>query len=106
MWVSTSFSSALNFLPHQVRSAFDLSIRPPSRRTTRKSPCSAHGGTSSGLARYSLCAGYKECIGGHSDRLTSSSHLRNSSSPSKLVRTSACEFAQQKLLGQTEGNME
>src|SRR6202030_2599240 len=60
MWVSTSFSSALNFLPHQVRSAFQLSIRPPSSRMKRKFPCSAHGGTSSGLARYSLGAGSKD----------------------------------------------
>src|SRR5215510_3775919 len=61
MWVSTSFSLALNFLPHQVRSAFQLSIRPPSSRMKRKLPCSAQGGTSSGLARYSLVAGSKEC---------------------------------------------
>src|ERR1700719_1089648 len=60
MWVSTSFSSALNFLPHQVRSAFQPSIRPPSSRMKRKSPCSAHGGTSSGLAQYSLGAGSKD----------------------------------------------
>src|SRR5882762_8162984 len=60
MWVSASFSSALNFLPHQVRSAFQLSIRPPSSRMKRKFPCSAHGGTSSGLARYSLGAGSKD----------------------------------------------
>src|SRR5579864_5547814 len=60
MWASTSFSSALNFLPHQVRSAFQLSIRPPSSRMKRKFPCSAHGGTSSGLARYSLGAGSKD----------------------------------------------
>src|SRR5258708_24480562 len=60
MWVSTAFSSALNFLPHQVRSAFQLSIRPPSSRMKRKFPCSAHGGTSSGLARYSLGAGSKD----------------------------------------------
>src|SRR5882724_5778470 len=59
MWVSTSFSSALNLLPHQVRSAFQLSIRPPSSRMKRKFPCSAHGGTSSGLARYSFGAGSK-----------------------------------------------
>src|SRR5216684_9284775 len=60
MWVSTCFSSALNFLPHQVRSAFQLSIRPPSSRMKRKFPCSAHGGTSSGWARYSLGAGSKD----------------------------------------------
>src|SRR6266404_6854472 len=60
MWVNTSFSSALNFLPHQVRSAFELSVRPPSRRMKRKFPCSAHGGTSSGLARYSFGAGSKD----------------------------------------------
>src|SRR6516162_3446903 len=60
MWVSTSFSVALNFLPHQVRSAFQLSIRPPSSRMKRKFPCSAQGGTSSGLARYSLVAGSKD----------------------------------------------
>src|SRR5215472_16454785 len=60
MWVSTSFSLALNFLPHQVRSAFRLSIRPPSSRRKRKFPCSAHGGTSSGLARYNLVAGSKD----------------------------------------------
>src|ERR1700675_1745677 len=60
MCVSTSFSSALNLLPHQVRSAFQLSICPPSRRMKRKFPCSAHGGTSSGLARYSFGAGSKE----------------------------------------------
>src|SRR5258708_14155205 len=60
MWVSTSFSSKLNLLPHQVRSAFQLSIRPPSSRMKRKFPCSAHGGTSSGLARYSLGAGSKD----------------------------------------------
>src|ERR1700756_1178600 len=59
MWVSTSCSSALNFLPHQVRSAFHLSIRPPSSRMKRKFPCSAQGGTSSGVARYSLAAGSK-----------------------------------------------
>src|SRR6516225_9406670 len=61
MWVSTSFSSVLNFLPHQVRSAFQLSICPPSSRMKRKFPCCAHGGTSSGLARYSLGAGSKDC---------------------------------------------
>src|SRR5260370_22427285 len=60
MWVSTSFSSKLNLLPHQVRSAFQLSTRPPSSRMKRKFPCSAHGGTSSGLARYSLGAGSKD----------------------------------------------
>src|SRR5229473_4271866 len=60
MWVSTSFSSALNLLPHQVRSAFQLSIRPPSSRMKRKFPCSAHGGTSSDLARYSFGAGGKD----------------------------------------------
>src|SRR5215469_3575690 len=60
MWVSTSFSLALNFLPHQVLSAFQLSIRPPSSRIKRKFPCSAQGGTSSDLARYSLVAGSKE----------------------------------------------
>src|SRR5215467_2556812 len=60
MWESTSFSLALNFLPHQVRSAFQLSIRPPSSRMKRKLPCSAQDGTSSGLARYSLVAGSKE----------------------------------------------
>src|SRR5271166_879470 len=59
MWLSTSFSSALNLLPHQVRSAFQLSICPPSSRMKRKFPCSAHGGTSSGLARYSFGAGSK-----------------------------------------------
>src|SRR5580704_6142487 len=59
MWVSTSFSSALNFLPHQVCSAFQLSIRPPSSRMKRKFPCSAQGGTSPGLARY-LGAGSKD----------------------------------------------
>jgi len=47
-------------LPHQVRWAFQLSIRPPSSRMKRKFPCSAHGGTSSGLARYSLGAGSKD----------------------------------------------
>src|SRR5271166_1429796 len=51
MWVNASFSSALNFWPHQVRSAFQLSICPPSIRMKRKFPCCAHGGTSSGLAR-------------------------------------------------------
>src|SRR4029077_14483629 len=61
MWVSTSFSAALNLFPHQVRSAFQLSIRPPSSRMKRKFPCSAHGGTSSGLARYSFGAGSKDC---------------------------------------------
>src|SRR5215469_9604553 len=60
MWVSTSLSLALNFLPHQVLSAFQLSIRPPSSRRKRKFPCSAQGGTSSGLARYSLVAGSKD----------------------------------------------
>src|SRR5271157_5366446 len=60
MWVSTSFSSALNLFPHQVRSAFQLSICPPSSRMKRKFPCSAHGGTSFGLARYSLGAGSKD----------------------------------------------
>src|SRR5246127_5696511 len=60
MWVSTSFSSALNFLPHQVRSAFQLSICPPSIRMKRKFPCWAQGGTSSSLARYSLGAGSKD----------------------------------------------
>src|SRR6266852_3163795 len=60
MWLSTSFSSALNFLPHQVRSAFQLSICPPSSRMKRKFPCFAHGGTSSFLARYSLGAGSKD----------------------------------------------
>src|ERR1700756_3896944 len=60
MWVSTSFSSALNFLPHQVCSAFQLSICPPSIRMKRKFPCSAQGGTSSSLARYSLGAGSKD----------------------------------------------
>src|SRR5215471_14352301 len=60
MWVSTSFSLALNFLPHQVRSAFQLSICPPSNRMKRKFPCSVQGGTSFGLARYSLIAGSKE----------------------------------------------
>src|SRR5215467_11078170 len=60
MWVSTSLSVALNFLPHQVRSAFQLSIRPPSSRMKRKFPCSDHSGTSSGLARYSFGAGSKE----------------------------------------------
>src|SRR5215831_13759843 len=59
MWVNTSFSWALNFLPHQVRSAFQLSIRPPSSRMKRKFPSSAQGGRSSGLARYSLVAGSK-----------------------------------------------
>src|SRR5208282_1118306 len=59
MWVSTSFSWALNFSPHQVRSAFQLSICPPSSRMKRKFPCSAHGGTSSGLARYSFGDGRK-----------------------------------------------
>ena len=54
MWVNTSFSWALNFLPHQVRSAFQLSIRPPSSRMKGKFLCSAQGGTSSGLARFSL----------------------------------------------------
>src|ERR1700756_1545179 len=61
MWVSTSFSSALNFLPHQVRSAFQLSICPPSIRMKRKFPCSAQSGTFSGLARYSFGAGSKDC---------------------------------------------
>src|SRR5215472_6021180 len=60
MWVSTSFSSALNLLPHQVRAAFQLSICPPSSRMKRKFPCSAHGGTSCGLARYILGAGSKD----------------------------------------------
>src|SRR5215469_14022256 len=60
MWVSTSFSSELNFLPHQVRSAFQLSIRPPSSRMKRKFPCSAHGGTSCGLARNILGVGSKD----------------------------------------------
>src|SRR5271166_6123200 len=60
MWVSVSFSSALNLLPHQVRSAFELSICPPSIRMKRKFPCSAHGGTSSGLARSSLGTGSKD----------------------------------------------
>src|SRR6266478_1800798 len=60
MWVSASFSSALNFLPHQVRSAFQLSIRPPSSRMKRTFPCSAQGGTSSSLARYSLGARSKD----------------------------------------------
>src|SRR5579864_2850310 len=59
MWVSTSLSSALNFLPHHVRSAFQLSIRPPSRRIKRKFPCCAHAGTFSGLARYRFAAGSK-----------------------------------------------
>src|SRR6185369_9214140 len=59
MWLRTSFSSTLNFLPHQVRSAFQLSICPPSSRMKRKFPCSAHGGTSSGAERYSLGAGSK-----------------------------------------------
>src|SRR5208282_1097564 len=59
MWLSTSFSSALNLSPHQVRSAFQLSICPPSSRMKRKFPCSAHGGTSSGLARYSFGDGRK-----------------------------------------------
>src|SRR5882762_2635331 len=63
MWVSTSFSSALNFLPHQVRSAFQLSIRPPSSRMKRKFPCSVHAGTSSGLDRYNLGAGSKGWAG-------------------------------------------
>src|SRR4029077_2370272 len=56
---STSLSSALNFLPHHVRSAFQLSIRPPSRRIKRKFPCCAHAGTFSGLARYRFAAGSK-----------------------------------------------
>src|SRR5215469_5037014 len=60
MWVSTSLSLALNLLPHQVRSAFQLSIRPPSSRMKRKFPCSAQNGTSSGLTRYSFIAGSKE----------------------------------------------
>src|ERR1700745_2671666 len=60
MWLNTSFSAALNFLPHQVRSAFQLSICPPSIRMKRKFPCSAQGGTSSSLARYSLGAGSKD----------------------------------------------
>src|SRR2546426_8803932 len=60
MRVSTSFPSALNFLPHQVRSAFQLSICPPSSRMKRKFPCSAHSGTSSGLARYTLGTGSKD----------------------------------------------
>ena len=38
MWVSTSFSSALNLLPHQVRSAFQLSICPPSSPDETKIP--------------------------------------------------------------------
>src|SRR5215469_15618876 len=59
MWVSTSFSGALNFFPHQVRSAFQLSILPPSNRMKRKFPCSAQSGTFSGLARYSCGAGSK-----------------------------------------------
>src|SRR5579864_819891 len=61
MWVSTSLSSALNLLPHQVRSAFHLSICPPSSRMKRKFPCSAQSGTSSGLARYSFGEGSKDC---------------------------------------------
>src|SRR6266702_7098458 len=60
MWLSTSFSSALNLSPHQVRPAFQLSICPPSIRMKRKFPCSAHGGTSSGLARCSFGAGSKD----------------------------------------------
>src|SRR5215472_15690233 len=60
MWLSTSLSLALNFLPHQVRSAFQLSIRPPSSRMKRTFPCSAQGGTSSGFARYSLVGGSKD----------------------------------------------
>src|SRR5258708_5001351 len=60
MWLSTSFSSALNSSPHQVRPAFQLSICPPSSLMKRKSPCSAHAGTSSGLARYSFGAGSKD----------------------------------------------
>src|SRR6266404_5281566 len=60
MWLSASLPSALNLLPHQVRSAFQLSICPPSSRMKRKFPCFAHGGTSSGLARYSLGAGSKD----------------------------------------------
>src|SRR6266436_3153675 len=63
MWLSTSFSSSLNFSPHQVRAAFQLSICPPSSRMKRKFPCSAHGGTSPGLARYSLGAGSKDWAG-------------------------------------------
>jgi len=44
---------------------------------------------------------------GGSERFTSSNNLRTPPpSQSKLVRTPTREFAQQKLLGQTEDNME
>src|SRR5215831_16970527 len=124
MWVSTSFLSALNFLPHQVRSAFQLSICPPSSRMKRKFPCSAHGGTFSGLARYNLGPGSKDWAAKQPSSEAATKPIRPMvltirtrcviSSLQKdqdhtcglLVLMPACEFAQQKLLGHTEGNME
>src|SRR5208282_119631 len=88
MWVSTSFSSALNFLPHHVRSAFQLSIWPPSIRMKRKFPCSAQGGTSCDLARYSFSAGSKECA----EQSTRQALTRPISRMTLTIRTSCMVF--------------